>query len=446
MVCAATRCCFACSEVPTRVPDRERVLRTLTFWLRPRFVLRVVNRFQKVAGFDRAIALASGALTAIIPLAIVTSTIATQLGGKDAADRIIDRYDLTGGGAEAVKDIFSPPAGADTSIGLVGTFLLLVAVLSFTRGVQRMFEQTWELKPLSVRNTLNGLKWIAGSWCTRGSRGARPWPPGHGATSSSPRRSLTAPLTAAFLYWSGRVLSAGRISRPQLLPFALIGTALLAVYSVGAVVYIPHLFSSYATRYGVIGAVFAMISALFCVMVVLVGSAAAGREVADELDRIRSGERPADDDVRRQWDEVTAEARLRWDTLRSRRRSGNRGRALAAVATRGLAAPAHARVTSAGALSIGGALVARVPLEPAGVAVGERRRGEAVGEDREPDGHVDREHDQVLVRELRLLDHDHREDDRRQAARPEPAEEADRRRRARATPTSRSRPGASARP
>jgi hypothetical protein len=36
--------------------NRERVTRTLTFWLRPEFVLRVVNRFQKVAGFDRAIA------------------------------------------------------------------------------------------------------------------------------------------------------------------------------------------------------------------------------------------------------------------------------------------------------------------------------------------------------------------------------------------------------
>ena len=82
--------------------------------------------------------------------------------------------------------------------------------------------------------------------------------------------------------------------------------------------YVPHLFSSYATRYGVIGAVFAMISALFCVMVVLVVSAAAGREVRDELDRIARGERPADDEVRRQWDAVTAEARSRWETVRVR--------------------------------------------------------------------------------------------------------------------------------
>ena len=55
----------------------------------------------------------------------------------------------------------------------------------------------------------------------------------------------------------------------------------------------PHLFSTYATRYGVIGAVFAIISTLFCVMLVVVGSAALGREVRDELDRIRRGERAA---------------------------------------------------------------------------------------------------------------------------------------------------------
>ena len=64
-------------EHKRRRVHRERVVRTLTFWLRPEFVLRVVSRFQKVAGFDRAIALASGALTATIPLTIVVSGVAT---------------------------------------------------------------------------------------------------------------------------------------------------------------------------------------------------------------------------------------------------------------------------------------------------------------------------------------------------------------------------------
>src|SRR4051794_33623526 len=45
-------------------------------------------------------------------------------------------------------------------------------------------------------------------------------------------------------------------------------------------------------------------------------------------------------------------------------------------------------------------LLAGVLLVPAGVAAGERRGGQAVGEDGEPDGEVDREHDEMLVREL----------------------------------------------
>ncbi|HEV7178114.1 MAG TPA: hypothetical protein VGN29_21650, partial [Solirubrobacteraceae bacterium] len=92
----------------------------------------------------------------------------------------------------------------------------------------------------------------------------------------------------------------------------------LAVYFAGAAVYLPHLFSSSATRYGVIGAVFAMISALFGFMVALVASSALGREVFEELNRIRAGERPPDDAVRREWDTLIHEAGIRWETLRDR--------------------------------------------------------------------------------------------------------------------------------
>jgi uncharacterized BrkB/YihY/UPF0761 family membrane protein len=308
--------------------DRERVVRTLTFWLRPEFVLRVVNRFQKLAGFDRSIALASGALTAVIPLSIIASAVSSQLGGRGTADRIIDRFDLTGGGAEAVKDIFAPASGTSTSVGVLGFLFLMIAVLSFSRAVQRLFEQTWELKPLSVRNTSNGLLWIGGLTVYIALTGVL-----HAALGRS-RLELTAtllgaPLSVVFLVWSAWVLSAKRVGRQDLLPFGIVGSGMLAVYSVGASVYVPHLFDTYATRYGVIGAVFAIISALFCVMLVVVGASAAGREVHDELDRIRRGERPAEDEVQRQWGEITAEARSRWETLRlqiqerRRRRAGN---------------------------------------------------------------------------------------------------------------------------
>ncbi|MFI6844389.1 YihY/virulence factor BrkB family protein [Kitasatospora sp. NBC_00085] len=302
--------------------NRERVIRTLTFWLRPAFALRVVNRFQKVVGFDRSMALASSALTALIPLAILCSSVLTRLSDKDVANRIIDRYGLTGGGAEAVDEVFASATGASASASILGTAFLVVSVLSFTRAMQRMFEQTWELRPLSVRNTPNGLRWAltlpvyaaAVSWLHAVL--------GHG------RLELVAslaevPLTAAFAVWSGRVLSAGRIALKDLVPFGVIAALLLAACSMGATFYLPRLFSSYATRYGAVGAVFAILSCLFCAMVVVVGSAALGREVCDELDRIGRGERPPDDEVRREWDHVLGQMRLRWRTTRqqiSRRR------------------------------------------------------------------------------------------------------------------------------
>jgi len=294
---------------------RRRFVRTVTFWLRPEFVLRVVNRFQKVAGFDRAVALASGALTATIPLLIVASSAASQLGGKSTADRIIDRYELTGGGAEAVRDVFSPPAGVSTSLGVMGILFLLIALLSFTRGVQRMFEQTWELEPMSVRNTANGLLWITGLAGYLTVTGALHSLLGVGRLELA-AAILSTPLAAVFLIWSGGILSARRLQRHDVIPFGLLGATALGIYSIGATVYVPHLFSSYASRYGVIGAVFAMISAFFIIMVILVASCSAGREIRDELDRIARGERPAENEVRRQWDELTAEARLRWDTAR----------------------------------------------------------------------------------------------------------------------------------
>jgi uncharacterized BrkB/YihY/UPF0761 family membrane protein len=298
----------------TRV-DRERIRRTLTFWLRPAFVLRTLTCFQRVAGFDRAVALASSAFTALIPLTIIVTAILPRADAQDAGRTIINRYGLTGRGAEAVNDLLSQAGGASAQISVIGAILLVLALLTFSRGVQRLLEQTWELKPLSVRNTLNDLLWIVGlmgyvvlSWWL------------HSLIDDS-RVQIAAnivllPVSALFLGWSGWVLSARRIERRDLVPFGVLGAALFGVYLTAAAIYVPHLFSSYASRYGAVGAVLAMITTLFGLMVVLVAGATLGREVAAELDRIRRGERPPEDEVRHEWDVLVRDLRLREETVR----------------------------------------------------------------------------------------------------------------------------------
>ena len=296
--------------------NRERIVRTLTFWLRPAFALRVINRFQKIVGFDRSMALASSALTALVPLSVLLGAVLGNFVHLDAAERIIKRYHLTGAGATAVRSLFSPAEATSASVGIFGVLFLTISVLSFARAAQRLFEQAWELKPLSVRNTRNGLWWILtlGGYVviTTLLSGLH----SGGALGLATATVCGVLVTAAFLVWSGRILSARRISWRDLLPFGITGAVLTAAYSVGATIYMPHLFNSSAARYGVVGAVFAMISALFAAMLVLVASAALGREVRDELSRIRQGHRPSDHEVRRQWDSVVEQTRSRWRTAR----------------------------------------------------------------------------------------------------------------------------------
>jgi membrane protein len=291
--------------------DREQLLRLATFWLRPDFILRVLARFQSIAGFDRAIALASSGLTAMIPLTIFLGSI---FGDQGSADRIIARYDLTGDGAKAVEDAFAP-ASTSTSIGLFGALFLLVAVMSFTRGVQRLFEQTWELPTLSVRNSVNGIKWIGLLVLYAGITGLVRATTDH-AVGWLLALCVLLPLGAGFLMVTGRLMSGFRIAWRDLIPFGIVGAVFLGIYSVGSAIYVPHLFNTYAGRYGVIGAVFAMISILFALMCVVVGSAAAGREVRVELDNIRDGIRPSDDEVRKQWDIIISQSRERWAQAR----------------------------------------------------------------------------------------------------------------------------------
>ena len=289
-------------------------------------MLRAAHRFQRIAGFDRALALSSIALTALIPIVIIFGGVLTQLGVDDAAHRLIDRYDLTGEGADAIEALLSPAGGTSTGLDLLSVLFVVLAMLSLTRGVQRLVEHTWELDALSMRNTLNGLRWAGASVAYLVATGLIHAVAGRGRLELG-ASLLVLPLTALFLVWGAWILSAKRIDWRDLLPFGVIGSILIAAYSVGAAVYVPHLFSSYTSDYGVGGAVLAIISTLFCLMLVVVGSAALGREVGDELDRIGRGERPPDHEVRRQWDNVVGEARSRWKDAREwvdNRRRGSR--------------------------------------------------------------------------------------------------------------------------
>jgi membrane protein len=297
--------------------DRERLVRGLTFWLRPDFVLRCLRRFQAVEGFDRAIALSSLCFSAVIPLGIVTSGIVSD---HDIGSRLVDRFELEGKGATAVSDLFNANDELASGFSLFSAFLLLVAILSFSRAVQRLFERTWELPPLSVRNTKNGLIWVVGLVVYTAVAGVFRTELDDGLVEVVSAGFLLA-LGLAFVLWSGVLLTDGRVSRRELLPAAILIVALGGILGIAGDIYVPRLFNSYASRYGAVGAVFALISWLFVLMVALVSATAVGREVSSELDSIRRGERPSRAQIDEEWGRVRAMVG-EWRARRNRKSAG----------------------------------------------------------------------------------------------------------------------------
>jgi len=336
--------------------DRDRIVGELFFWLRPDFVLRCLRRFQELEGFDRAIALASSAFTAMLPLAILFGTLVPGGNAENAAESVIKRYGLTAEGAQAVRDAFAPPQGVSTSLGIFGGLLLLIAALSFARAVQRLIERAWGLKALSLRNTRNAALWIPGLAAYGILTGLFSAESGKGLVHVVVLVA-SGVLGVGFLLWTGRLLSARRISSSDLLPFAILVAAGLAIYGVVSDVWIPRLFNTYAARYGVIGATFAIISALFGAMFVVVVMTAIGREITEELARLRRGERPPPDAVRREWDALIADARVRRDDARARYEAWKAER--------------RARKTATAAAKHAGADVGGSPGVPPGASAGE---------------------------------------------------------------------------
>jgi uncharacterized BrkB/YihY/UPF0761 family membrane protein len=284
--------------------DRERVVRALTFWLRPDFLVRCARRFQVLEGFDRAIALASLTFSAIVPLGIVVSGAVTD---NSIGDHFVERFGLEGNGARAVQDLFNTGEDLASGFSVFSFFLLLVTILSFSRALQRLFERTWELPPLSVRNTKNGLIWITGLVVYVVVTGAVRATYNDGVLEVL-TGAVLAVLSVGFVLWSGVTLSNRRITKRELLPAAILVAAVAFVLGIAGDIYVPRLFNSYAARYGAVGAVFALISWLFVLMVGLVSAVAIGREVSEELDAIRRGEKPSNEQIQAEWAQVRTQA------------------------------------------------------------------------------------------------------------------------------------------
>jgi membrane protein len=247
-----------------------------------RFVLEFARswatRFFDVQGVDRAMALAAQAFSALIPLLIVSSAVISRDDGESFADDLIDRFDLSGSAADSVELAFTSSKTVEDSISVLGLLLLIFAALSFTRGLQRLYEGAYGLPSLGYRNTPWGLAWLAliAIYAT-----LRPVLSGV-FSDGTVRASTSIALAAAAWTVTPYVLLGRRIEWRQLVAGAALTAFGMTALAASSVIWMPQTISSSAEQFGAIGVAFALLSWVVGAAFVLVAAATGGAVIAEK--------------------------------------------------------------------------------------------------------------------------------------------------------------------
>ena len=239
------------------------------------FVRACAARMVEIEVVERAVALASMAFTALIPLGIVVGSLATTADTNALVRSLVRRFKLTGEPRRLVEQVFSPPADVRSTVSVIGAVLLVVSALGFTRALQRVYERAFELPRLGVRGTPAGALWLlAVTVFVIAVAELR----NDLVDAVGPVLSFVVALAFSLGIWWGTpwLLLSRRLPWHTLLPTALVTAAAATGVGAASIVYMPTAIEDAARRYGEIGVAIALVSWLVVVGFAVVVCAAVG--------------------------------------------------------------------------------------------------------------------------------------------------------------------------
>ncbi len=234
---------------------------------------RSFARFVELEGFDRSMALAGQAFAALLPLLIVIGSL-LPADDDDLAETLIDRFDIAGSAAETLRAAVSQPP--DSGLSAVGTVLLVISALSFTRALQRLYIRAWRLDKLGLRANAWGLVWLAlfvAFWSLQ--------PAIVGVFSGLVAFCLSLALSTMLWLLTPWLLTATSIPWRRLLPQAFLTAVALIALTIGSALYLPRAVATASAEFGILGVGFTLLSLLFSISFVLVVTAALGATLAE---------------------------------------------------------------------------------------------------------------------------------------------------------------------
>lgn len=251
-----------------------------------RSVAPFFERLVEVELFDRAVALASQAFVALIPLMVVSAALMPYDQQPSFADSIVSRFHLTGPSADAVEVLFATPGGVTSTLNGIGVFLLIISALSFCRAMQRLYEKSWRLAPRGLRSSGSHLLWLAlfalyASIGTTLNTAAGNW------LGPGGRLAVGFGISYVVWMWTPYLLLGRRIERRALRATGVLTATGMTAFSAGSLFYMPRSIESSSAQFGSIGIAIAIVSWLIGGGFVLVVAGAFGAVLADRSGPVR---------------------------------------------------------------------------------------------------------------------------------------------------------------
>jgi membrane protein len=260
------------SIVPLRAP-RFSPLRALVDLIADR------NRtFASVQGVDRSMAIGAQAYTALFPLLIVYVSISPLESGRSVSQLLIDRLHLHDASAETVRQAFAPVDHVQSGVTALSVALLLFSGLSFTRGLQRLYEGAFSLPTRGMRNSKWGILWLLVVTLLVSVR-----PKVLGPLNGELETLASLFISAALWLVTPYLLLGRRLHWLRLLPVAVLSVIGMTGVGIWSVLWMPHTIASSAEQFGVIGIGFALLTWFVAVAGVLVVAATGGALISDRL-------------------------------------------------------------------------------------------------------------------------------------------------------------------
>ena len=151
-----------------------------------------------------------------------------------------------------MRDAFAPVGDVKSGITALSVFLLVFSGLSFTRGLQRLYEGAFSLPTRGMRNTL-GVIWLLAVTILLTGR-----PIVLGGLSGRLETIMSLTLSGALWLITPYFLLGRRLHWLRLLPVALLSAIGMTGVGIWSVLWMPHMIASSADQFGVIGIGFAL--------------------------------------------------------------------------------------------------------------------------------------------------------------------------------------------